>query len=36
MPDTSHFFHRRLIDLRGAIRNGVRRNLPGVVEHPPR
>ena len=28
MPDTSHFFHRRLIDLRGAIRNGVRKNVP--------
>ena len=28
LPDTGHFFHRRLIDLRGAIRNGVRRNLP--------
>ena len=28
MPDTGHFFHRRLIDLRGAIKNGVRRNLP--------
>ena len=28
MPDTGHFFHRRLIDLRGAIRNGVRHNLP--------
>ena len=28
MPDTSHFFHRKLIDLRGAIRTGVRRHLP--------
>jgi alpha/beta superfamily hydrolase len=28
MPDTGHFFHRRLIDLRGAIKNGVRKNLP--------
>lgn len=28
MPDAGHFFHRRLIDLRGAIKNGVRRNLP--------
>jgi alpha/beta superfamily hydrolase len=28
MAETGHFFHRRLIDLRGAIRNGVRRNLP--------
>ena len=24
MPDTGHFFHRRLIDLRGAIKNGVK------------
>jgi alpha/beta superfamily hydrolase len=29
MPDTSHFFHRKLIDLRGAIKSGVRRHLPG-------
>jgi len=28
MPDTGHFFHRRLLDLRGAIKNGVRKNLP--------
>lgn len=28
MPDTSHFFHRRLIDLRGAIKNGIRAYLP--------
>ena len=28
MPETSHFFHRRLMDLRGAIKNGVRANLP--------
>ncbi len=28
MPDTSHFFHRKLIDLRGAIQHGVRRWLP--------
>jgi alpha/beta superfamily hydrolase len=28
MPDTGHFFHRRLMDLRGAIKNGVRGNLP--------
>lgn len=31
MPDTSHFFHRRLMDLRGAIKNGVRTNLPPLV-----
>jgi alpha/beta superfamily hydrolase len=24
MPDTSHFFHRKLMDLRGAIKSGVR------------
>jgi alpha/beta superfamily hydrolase len=30
MPDTGHFFHRRLMDLRGAIKNGVRRNLPAA------
>lgn len=28
MPATGHFFHRRLMDLRGVIKNGVRRNLP--------
>lgn len=28
MPDTGHFFHRRLMDLRGAIRSGVRPYLP--------
>ena len=28
MPDTGHFFHRRLMDLRGAVKNGVRNNLP--------
>jgi uncharacterized protein len=28
MPNTGHFFHRRLMDLRGAIKNGVRANLP--------
>ncbi len=31
MPDTGHFFHRRLMDLRGAIKNGVRSNLPPLV-----
>ena len=31
MPDTGHFFHRRLMDLRGAIKNGVRRNLPPLL-----
>jgi alpha/beta superfamily hydrolase len=28
MPDTSHFFHRKLIDLRGAIQHEARRWLP--------
>ena len=28
MPDTSHFFHRKLVDLRGAIRNGIKDWLP--------
>ncbi|MGY1457989.1 MULTISPECIES: alpha/beta hydrolase [unclassified Luteimonas] len=28
MPDCSHFFHRKLIDLRGAIKSGTRRHLP--------
>lgn len=28
MPETGHFFHRRLIDLRGAVKNGVRTWLP--------
>jgi len=28
MPDTSHFFHRKLMDLRGAIKAGVRPYLP--------
>ena len=30
MPETGHFFHRRLMDLRGAIKNGVRANLPAT------
>ena len=28
MPETSHFFHRRLMDLRGAIKNAMRGYLP--------
>jgi alpha/beta superfamily hydrolase len=28
MPDTGHFFHRRLMDLRGAVKNAVRGWLP--------
>ena len=31
MPETSHFFHRRLMDLRGVIKNGVRANLPPLA-----
>ncbi|MEO6366095.1 MAG: alpha/beta fold hydrolase [Luteimonas sp.] len=30
MPDTSHFFHRKLMDLRGAIKNGVKAYLPAA------
>ncbi len=30
MSDTSHFFHRKLIDLRGAIKNGVKAYLPSA------
>lgn len=30
MPDTSHFFHRKLIDLRGVLRSGTRTWLPGT------
>jgi uncharacterized protein len=32
MPETGHFFHRRLLDLRGAIKNGVRAKLPELVQ----
>ena len=28
MPETTHFFHRRLMDLRGAIKNAMRPHLP--------
>jgi len=28
MPDTGHFFHRKLVDLRGVIRNSVKHWLP--------
>ena len=30
MPDASHFFHRKLMDLRGAVKNGVRGWLPAA------
>lgn len=32
MPQTGHFFHRKLMDLRGAIKNAVKGNLPPRVE----
>ncbi|GIX34996.1 MAG: alpha/beta hydrolase [Lysobacteraceae bacterium] len=32
MPETGHFFHRRLMDLRGAIKNGVRNQLPPPLD----
>lgn len=32
MPDTSHFFHRKLIDLRGAITHGVKHWLPTLPD----
>ncbi|MCC7256014.1 MAG: alpha/beta hydrolase, partial [Dokdonella sp.] len=28
MPETGHFFHRRLVDLRGALRNTLAPHLP--------
>jgi uncharacterized protein len=31
MPETGHFFHRRLIDLRGAVKNNVRKQLPPLI-----
>ena len=31
MPDTSHFFHHKLMDLRGAIKHGVRPYLPSAA-----
>lgn len=31
MQRTGHFFHRRLMDLRGLLKNGVRDNLPGAA-----
>jgi hypothetical protein len=33
IPDTTHFFHGKLMDLRGAIRNGVRPHLPVQPAH---
>ena len=34
IPDTSHFFHRRLMDLRGAVKNGIRPYLPAATTTP--
>ncbi len=34
IPDTNHFFHRRLMDLRGAVKNGVRAYLPAATTTP--
>lgn len=34
IPDTSHFFHRKLMDLRGAVKNGVRPFLPAATATP--
>ena len=31
MQQTGHFFHRRLMDLRGLLKNGVRDHLPGAA-----
>jgi alpha/beta superfamily hydrolase len=31
MPEASHFFHRKLMDLRGAIKSGVRPWLPALL-----
>ncbi len=31
MPEAGHFFHRRMMDLRGVVKNGVRANLPPPV-----
>ncbi len=31
MPDAGHFFHRRLMDLRGLLKNTLRENLPAPI-----
>lgn len=33
IPDTTHFFHGKLIDLRGALKNGARPHLPVQPAH---
>jgi alpha/beta superfamily hydrolase len=32
MPETGHFFHRRLMDLRGAVKHWMHDHLPPVRE----
>ncbi len=34
MEEAGHFFHRRLMDLRGLLKNGVRDNLPELTHGP--
>ena len=34
MEKAGHFFHRRLMDLRGLLKNGVRDHLPGLTHGP--
>jgi hypothetical protein len=31
MQEADHFFHRRLMDLRGLLKNGVREQLPELA-----
>jgi alpha/beta superfamily hydrolase len=35
MHQAGHFFHRRLMDLRGLLKNGVRNQLPEPLHSPP-
>ena len=34
MQEADHFFHRRLMDLRGLLKNGVREQVPAPKNHP--
>jgi hypothetical protein len=34
MEEADHFFHRRLMDLRGLLKNGVRDQLPELTHGP--
>jgi len=34
MQEADHFFHRRLMDLRGLLKNGVREQLPSSGTDP--